>query len=88
MTKPIAYHVFAIPTDANGTYEAIDVDCADTADEALTMVAAAGYRIIPEGDGGTVETYDADDAPGVVDFDRDGFGAIGVTVEVVTPPES
>lgn len=41
----------------------------------------AGYTIVEEGNGGSYDKYDAEDAPGVYGFKPNGMGGISITVE-------
>lgn len=75
------YHVIAIPTYEDATDPGINIGQASDKASALTLIADAGYRVIPEDDGGLVAIYDATDAPHIYSYEPDGLGAIGVTVE-------
>jgi hypothetical protein len=57
------------------------VGIAGSPEEALRACEAAGFTVIGAGEGGNLDTYDADDAPRVHGFPPDGIGAFGVTVE-------
>jgi hypothetical protein len=74
-------HVFAIPTHENCTDPAINLGTAENADEAIQIVKAAGFAIIPESEGGSYDTYDAEDAPDIYGYEPDGLGAISITVK-------
>lgn len=75
-----ASHVMAVPCGDTWTGEPKLVGEADTREEAIAVVKAIyGDRVIIEGEGGTVDFYDNDDAPGVFGSPQDGRGAWGVT---------
>lgn len=74
-------HIFAIPTHADHTGDAIAVSRAHTIKHAVEAVQCANFVVIAEDDGGCHDHYDADDAPGVYGYEPDGLGAYGITVK-------
>jgi len=75
------FHVIAIPTDADATYEGALIGSAQTEDEAIALCKSEGYVVLTEGEGGNIDCYDAEDAPRVYGYEADGLGAFGVTVQ-------
>lgn len=73
-------HTFAIPTGANYTDPAILLDDAYSMKDALRIVRENGFTVIEEGDGGSYDSYDASDAPGIYGYEPDGYGAYSITV--------
>lgn len=74
-------HVFAIPTDADGCYEPIDLDgTADSVRLAIVRARVGGYDVITDDRGGHCRYYDAEDAPRIFGYEPDGLGAYGITV--------
>ena len=59
-----------------------EVGEADDRAEAIALVKSLGYHVLVEGEGGSVDCYDAEDAPGIYGIEPDGRGAISVTYEV------
>lgn len=55
--------------------------CARDKDEAIQVAREQGYAVILDGEDGSIDTYDAEDGPGVAGYDADGFGVIVITVE-------
>lgn len=76
----MTYHFFAVPVTETTVGPAIEVGTGKTVEEAIEAVKAAGYTIVPEGDGGDIDRYDDEDGPAIYNFEPDGLGAIGVTV--------
>ena len=73
-------HAMAIPTHATGTEQAVDCGIAQSLTDAKRLIRAAGYKIMAVG--GSIDRYDAQDAPGVYGYKPDGLGAIGITVRI------
>jgi hypothetical protein len=75
------YHVIAIPTDEDGTYEGHIIGLASDKAQAIAVCEANGFIVIREGEGGNYDLYDAEDAPHIYGYEADGIGAISITVE-------
>lgn len=75
------YHLFAAPVTATTNEPVIEVGIGETIEDAIAACRAAGYTVIEEGNGGSYDRYDAEDAPGVYGFEPDGLGGISITVE-------
>lgn len=74
-------HVIAVPTHTDSMDEGVMLSAeVSTKEEAVAAVIAAGYTVIPEGNGGSIDRYDAEDAPGIYGYEHDGMGAYGITV--------
>ncbi len=81
MSAAKKFHVFATPTTEEGFGENINLGLAETKEQAIEMCIDAGYTVIKETEGGSVDQYDAEDAPFIYSYDADGVGAISVTVK-------
>ena len=78
-TNMATYRVLAIATGENWQGEAEEVGEANSKEEAIALIKRLGYPTIIDGEGGCVDCYDAEDAPGIYGIDADGRGAISVT---------
>lgn len=78
------YHVFALPTYTDGFGSTSDLGFAESIQEALQICIDAGYSVIADDDGGSVDVFDAEDAPFIYSYREDGFGAISITVKAPT----
>ncbi len=75
------HHVFAVPTHETCMDPGIHVGHAKTTEEAIALVEASGYTVIPEPGGGSYDHYDAEDGPNIYGYEADGLGAFSITVE-------
>ena len=81
MSSAKKFHVLATPTTDEGFGQNIKLGLAETKQQAINICIDAGYKVIEETEGGSVDQYDAEDAPFIYSFDDDGIGAISVTVK-------
>jgi hypothetical protein len=81
MTRATLKHVFVIPAGDDWQGDAINIGQVETAADAFLLVNSKGYTIRSPVEGGHYDEHDADDAPGIYGYERDGMGAFGITVE-------